>query len=1202
MEINQVAFFTESSEITAVEHLRIYGPLQYAGVKVINGIINGNLNLDIIEGSQAFIFQRDFPKRIDLYQAILKEAERINIPIILDMDDNLLLLPEEHPDRISGYYIKNLVPLIHALHRVDAIFVTNQNLANHFSTYSKAIYILPNYLDDGIWKPGEIDRTNDDPLKLLYMGTSTHKPDLLSLTRVFRKLSTKYPDIQLISVGIEPPDEVSQVITTKYIPKLSDNYTEFAQKLPLINGNIAIAPLVANEFNRGKSPLKYFEYSAVSLPAVYSNIEPYSEVVQHGKTGFLATTDEEWLNYIERMIVDKDLRRKIAHEAKQDVIKNWSMKDYAQKWTVALSNVVKSSKQANKEHPSFLPDLINVSKQVLEWSDLRDNEALHMLSDIKTLQNDLERVFSEKEALAIELKDLTEKKEHDIACLQEDLKKVLSEKEALEIELKDLTEKHTLLTISEQQLRSDLIMVKKKLDWTEYRLNAVETSRTWRLATKAGVIKNKILNPFRRTKLIHTKDNIEEQVLPGSKSLLAPDQSIVLETGLFDEAWYLINYPDVLETNMNPLDHFLKFGGFEGRNPGPLFDSKYYIAENEDVLASGMNPLVHYALIGKKEGRSIMPKIEQDTGVKPVSRIKKAATIVRNEGFGTLINKGMERVKAKREFFEEMEKVENPNFFDASLVIPVYNASTFTVECIQRLYEVENNINFEVILVDNNSTDETESLMKKELARRANFTYCRMEENLGFSGGVNAGINLSKGKYVVILNNDTKVTDGWLDRLVEVVERNPEIGIVSPVTNYVGEGAQIDPEAVEIDVDRIDTYAELIKHREMIFEPRRLVFFCVLIKKTVIDHIGLLDEGYIKGNFEDDDYCTRTIMSGYHLAIARNSFVYHHGSVTFNKNQISHISHMEKNRKRFYRKIQNLSVSPRIPFRTDDEIMMSIVVRTLNRPKLLTRALTSLSNQTCKKFEVILINDGGEDVQDIVTQFSKFYSINYVHHKQSKGRTQALNAGIKSSSTSWLNFLDDDDIIYPWHVDVLLHHQSNKPNLKFLYTDYNRSIFNNTLEDFPIVTKGTEPWEYNSEEMWVTNRIPIHTWLISKSCFDAVGLFDETLMMLEDFEFLVRLNQVTDFYHINAVTCEYRFYLDGMNSMINQREKTLDALKYIYNQHPSNDLHIKQKREMELASLHSQIEKISKLKELIKKYPEKERMIYRQIAALILGF
>ncbi len=1255
MRVQQVTFFTESSEITAVEHLRVIGPLQYAGIEVKIGIKNGRLDLESTKDSQAFIIQREFPKNTSLYQSVLREAETSNIPVILDLDDNLLNLPKEHPARISGFYSKALVPLIHALFRVDAIFVTNKNLANQLSSYNKEILILPNYLDDNIWNSMEIDRSDEDPLKLLYMGTLTHAPDLIKLKEVFKMLSSKYQDIQLISVGIEPPEEIRQVLKTTYVPQLSDNYAEFALKLPKISGGIAIAPLVDNSFNRAKSPLKYFEYSAVGLPAVYSNIDPYAGVVQHGRTGFLATEDHEWVEYLEQLISNSDLRRKIATEAYKDVYNNWNMRGHSQKWIAALDRITRKVKQEKREPIAFLPDLISVSEQLLEFSDLRDKESQHMLEDILILQEDLRKVSSEKDNLAIELQDLAQVNTsliNDSKKLQEDLRKVSSEKDNLAIELQDLAQVNTSLINDSKKLQEDLRKVssekdnlaielqdlaqvntslindskklQEELNWNKYRINAIEASRTWRLAMKIGGIKDMILkpakqkrimkgvNPRRELPVLKRQSNSDSEVMP-SRSVGEDEVALIRNSELFDQDWYLERYPDVKDCRMDPAMHYYIYGGFEGRNPSSKFCSSFYFETYPDVKDATINPLVHYLVYGKNEGRLILP---ESNHINPLSHseqfmeakgtqgnfIQKSVQILRDEGLGSLVNKAHNKIVQSRDFENAINEADSGKEIEISIVIPAYNAIAYTNECIDKVYKIGSTHTFEVIVVDNASADETQAEMEKESLKRTDFSYYRMKENLGFAGGVNFGIQKAKGQYVVILNNDTLPTAGWLDDMVVAFETNPTLGIVSPVTNYVGEGPQLEISAKDIKPEDIDTYALGLKGRDVCYEPGRLVFFCVMIRRSVFEQIGLLDENYIKGNFEDDDYCLRAILSGYKLGIAKSAFVFHHGSITFKENKIVHSDHMELNRERFFLKTGRLARSLRVPCEKTQNPQISVIVRTLNRKHLLKNALTSLANQNFRDFKVVLVNDGGESVQDLVDIYSRHFPITYVNHENSKGRTPALNAGVFNSNTKWVAFLDDDDIVYPWHLATLYNHAQFTKNGMMFYSDYNRTLFQTNSSLSPVLLRGIEPWQYDKDQLWVSNRIPMHSWLVARECFEKVGFFDENQAMLEDFEFLVRLSKEYNFYHVNRVTCEYRYYLDGMNSMINQREQTLEALKYIYTKHEAYNQNIENNRSFELEALKVQTEKIELLRDKMNDNPENNSKLTRQMTKLILGF
>lgn len=83
---------------------------------------------------------------------------------------------------------------------------------------------------------------------------------------------------------------------------------------------------------------------------------------------------------------------------------------------------------------------------------------------------------------------------------------------------------------------------------------------------------------------------------------------LIRASGFFDEAWYLSNNPDIAQPKVDPLFHFIRYGGVEGRDPGPSFSSRYYLEKYPDVGVARINPLVHYLMYGKAEGREVSPK------------------------------------------------------------------------------------------------------------------------------------------------------------------------------------------------------------------------------------------------------------------------------------------------------------------------------------------------------------------------------------------------------------------------------------------------------------------------------------------------------------------------------------------------------------------------------------------------------------------
>lgn len=447
----------------------------------------------------------------------------------------------------------------------------------------------------------------------------------------------------------------------------------------------------------------------------------------------------------------------------------------------------------------------------------------------------------------------------------------------------------------------------------------------------------------------------------------------------------------------------------------------------------------------------------------------KVARVLQQSGIRGLLQK----VKSKSLLGDNpVEKVVIKKTPKISIVIPVFNALSLTQNCVKSIYEVDEKNEFELVIVDNASTDGTSNWLKTESRKHSDFRIFTMKENIGFGPAVNHGIRQSQGDFIVILNSDTIVSPLWLTNLLSVMQMDDKIGIVSPLTNFVGEGPQVDEAAKDLpeNPSAVYEYAKSIASRaEVTFDPNRLVFFCVALRRELIDVIGYLDEAYEKGNYEDDDYCMRTRIAGYKLAIAHNSFVYHHGSATFKKNRISHNQYMELNRERFYKKAGRIASSQcHFPPRNVDLMtsVVSLVVRTKDRPMLLTKALTSLANQTFSDFEVVLVNDGGEDVSKIVERFTSHFPIQYIHNTTSVGRTAAVNQGLYKANGSWLSILDDDDIVYPWHVESL-YQAAQASNKKFVYSDYNQVLFLSASHSVPDKIIGFPSKDFSRKDLLV---------------------------------------------------------------------------------------------------------------------------------------
>jgi len=1173
MVVSKVGFFTNKSVITAIEHLRVIAPLKTTGIDVVLFSNDNDFRDDFAKECQIFVIQREFAGNFTRYQALRKYADKEGIPIVLDLDDNLLELYENHPDRENLVYAAHLLPIVQSIVEANAITVSTPELMEAIKKYNPNIYLLPNYLDDKVWSLKEPRVSKISTVEVLFMGSATHIIDIKQIVPALEEVADKYPEAHFLFVGVDAPDKLVSRHRAKSIPSKTYEYVEFVKQINQIDADIAIAPLQTNEFNACKSPLKFFEYTAMGLPGVYSDIGSYSRVITNKITGLLSSMEKsDWVEKIGYLISNQDERLRISKAAQESVQKHYLLSQNAELWRDTYEDILKKPRVFSKNLQISSNQLANINLQLSSLID-RNNKQVQFLG------REIEQYKAQEE-----------KYEGDIMQMKKEVERLFKEKNTLDQEIEQYKAR-------EEKYEGEVTVYKNQLLQLNEELRAIYDSRSW-----------KITKIFRSS----SQKNFVTKVMP-SRSVENDEVALIRNSELFDRDWYVKRYPDVKNCRMEPAKHYCFYGGFEGRDPSTKFCSSFYLEAYPDVKDAAINPLVHYLLYGKIEGRLILPdsnqinpyfNLEQFREAKGTQGhfTQKAVQILRDEGLGSLINKTRKKIVQSREFENAINEADSEKEIEISVIIPAYNAVAYTKECIDKVYTTGSDHTFEVIVVDNASADETQAEMEKESLKRTDFSYYRMKENLGFAGGVNFGIQKAKGQYVVILNNDTLPTAGWLDDMVVAFETNPTLGIVSPVTNYVGEGPQLEISAKDIKPEDIDTYALGLKGRDVCYEPGRLVFFCVMIRRSVFEQNGLLDENYIKGNFEDDDYCLRAILSGYKLGIAKSAFVFHHGSITFKENKIVHSDHMELNRERFFLKTGRLARSLRVPCEKTQNPQINVIVRTLNRKHLLKNALTSLANQNFRDFKVVLVNDGGESVQDLVDIYSRHFPITYVNHENSKGRTPALNAGVFNSNTKWVAFLDDDDIVYPWHLATLYNHAQFTKNGMMFYSDYNRTLFQTNSSLSPVLLRGIEPWQYDKDQLWVSNRIPMHSWLIARECFEKVGFFDENQAMLEDFEFLVRLSKEYNFYHVNRVTCEYRYYLDGMNSMINQRGKTLEALKYIYAKHEAYNQNIENNRSFELEALKVQTEKIELLREKMNDNPENNSKLTRQMTKLMLGF
>lgn len=221
-----------------------------------------------------------------------------------------------------------------------------------------------------------------------------------------------------------------------------------------------------------------------------------------------------------------------------------------------------------------------------------------------------------------------------------------------------------------------------------------------------------------------------------------------------------------------------------------------------------------------------------------------------------------------------------PKAFTCSIIIPTWNRGELTRQCLTALAANTTDISFEVILVDNGSTDGTRDWLS---TLGGDVQLILNKENLGFAKACNQGACAARGKYLVFLNNDTIPQPGWLSSLVSEVDAHPEVGIVGSKLLYPD--GTVQHAGVVRDLEHrlpYHIYKSFAGNHPAVNQRREFQIVtaaCLLIRRLLFEEAGGFDEGYVNG-FEDADLCLKVRELGHLVVYQPRSVVVHLESQT----------------------------------------------------------------------------------------------------------------------------------------------------------------------------------------------------------------------------------------------------------------------------------------------------------------------------------
>lgn len=374
--------------------LRLHGPLTTSGIRVNWVSPDRDYSPDLLRGSDLVVIQRDYPRLVNQFLQLVQDAQELNLPIVFEIDDLLWELPPEHPDRISHYYTDALLPMTFAAWMADAVTVSTPEIEDYLHFLNPRIEVLQNYLNLSQWDFREAHPAAEKiQVNVGFIGGDSHLPDLLMVAPVLVELFEYYANRLKFTVwGMKPPVELVGNPAVEWKTIKPGDYQVYASHLLKQHElDIAIAPLQDSLFNRSKSSNKYLEYTALGLPVIASDLEPFARVIEPGVTGLLAKSLGDWRDHLRTLIENPDLRLEIARAAQETVRQNWLLGDHAHKWPQTYAAICDSS----IPHTD-LAQKLRLAKSILNQTTDQRKALLRRLTE-KT--RDVDRLTQELDAI-----------------------------------------------------------------------------------------------------------------------------------------------------------------------------------------------------------------------------------------------------------------------------------------------------------------------------------------------------------------------------------------------------------------------------------------------------------------------------------------------------------------------------------------------------------------------------------------------------------------------------------------------------------------------------------------------------------------------------------------------------------------------------------------------------------------------------------
>lgn len=509
-----------------------------------------------------------------------------------------------------------------------------------------------------------------------------------------------------------------------------------------------------------------------------------------------------------------------------------------------------------------------------------------------------------------------------------------------------------------------------------------------------------------------------------------------------------------------------------------------------------------------------------------------------------------------------------------SAIVSTYNSEKFIRGCIeslisQTLYTYNK---LEIIIIDSNSSQNEHKIVRELINGSKHIKYIKTKTRETIYKAWNRCCKIANGEFITNANTDDRHRHDAIERLTETLLLNKNAGvayansIVTKSENVKFGTAPVIGSFIWPAYDRTELFKACFIGPQPIW------------RKCLHDQYG-----YFDGTFKsagDYEFWLRLAAAGVHFQhvpeclglylMAQDGVEHSNQNLSFQESEIARTRHWKPE----WGTRPAPSGSYFVPmevrwskWRTEQSQapLVSVIIPTKDRPEMLLEAVESALSQSYQNVEAVVINDGGHDVQHALYSLPNSSKITYIHLLQNFERSTARNCGLSLAHGQYIAYLDDDDIFYYNHIEIVLK-QIMSSKYKVAYSDSlmaQQSSHNGKYKTYRKFCQYSK--KFNYEQLLIDNYIPILCLVHEKKCLDKTGYFDNKISTHEDWDLWIRLSMYYKFLHIKNITSEFRVRNDNTNTSNSKFPKFLETYKYIYNKYPiqsapNNSTHLFRKK------------------------------------------